>query len=82
MPAVKDHKWTRKLAKRVVAPLLEEYDAACNQVHSRNGTWVTRTALPPRGRVPTPESLEQRDKRQGSSERERKRDVDREDLRG
>ena len=42
---VKEFKWTRKLAKRIAGPIIEEYDTACNQVHTRNGTWATRTKL-------------------------------------
>lgn len=45
LPPAADHKWTRKLAKRVVGPILEEYDAAVAQRSSRNGTWATRTQL-------------------------------------
>mmetsp|Transcript_12540 Transcript_12540/g.37657 ORF Transcript_12540/g.37657 Transcript_12540/m.37657 type:complete len:462 (+) Transcript_12540:80-1465(+) len=42
---VKDHKWVKKLAKRLAPICLDEYEAALNPTHTRNGTWATRTRL-------------------------------------
>ena len=41
----KDHKWVRKLAKRVHPIVLEEYEQALNPTTTRNGTWATRKQI-------------------------------------
>jgi len=43
--STKDHKWVRKLAKRVHPMVLEEYDLALNPTTTRNGTWATRKQI-------------------------------------
>jgi hypothetical protein len=40
-----DHKWVRKLAKRVTPIVLEEYEKALNPTTTRSGSWATRKQI-------------------------------------